>query len=246
MNSPDTSTATLPRLEHLERLLDARQLEPALNELHNILVAIDRHHGELTGVLWIPTNYSSSFQNNSVQFATRFIAAYGRLICDPDFSMTAGVFEPLQQFSRWIEALTSLSGFDSADSFARRLGEDTPLINIGPNTVLRFLSVYLPSSSIDLSFDVLRNATPAAFYVTALSWLGSRYCFRKEFCDRREALLEWIPGKLQDVTLGEITLANITEPYFHVSYAFTPHKHAIKADLISQLRQCLLKNGCLE
>ncbi len=48
------------------------------------------------------------------------------------------------------------------------------------------------------------------------------------------------------MTLGDITLQRLVEPFMHCSYSITPRKHAIKADMITQLRRACLRVGCAE
>ena len=235
-----------PRLEKLERLLNSGNLVQALDELYRILIAIDQHYGRLDGVRFVPDATRTSPEEACLQFATRFTAAFGRLVCHPDFSFTDSSFERLHQLTRWIELMSSLSGFVSADSFIRQLGADGPDIQIPPKDFPRLFTLYLPNSSIDIPFEVLQAANPAGFLVAALGWLGSRYCFNEAAAARREKLLDWLPGRFGDVKLGEITLANISEPFFHTSYAMTPRKHEIKKDLVAQLRRGLLAAGCVE
>ena len=242
----NTKDNVFPRLERLERLLDIRDMEQAQNEFYAILFAIDRGYGRLNGVQWVPAPDDISDIEKSIQFSTRLIAAMGRLICDPDFVVADAKFELFQHLSRWMELMASLSGFRSADSFIRRLGEDGNDLQIAPKDLLRFLMLYLPNSTIDVPLEMLQGANQVAFYVTALGWIGSRYCFGQTFFDRREKILNWLPGKLNDIKLGEITLANITESYFHCSYAMTAQKHALKSDLMAQMRRGLIEAGCPE
>lgn len=239
---PDAPT---PRLEKFEQLLDQNKASAALEEMYEILLSIDRQYGRIEGVQWM-SGFERDSEDAHVEFATRFIAAFGRLIRHPDFAFTDASFERLHQVTRWIELMASLSGFRTADSFIRALGDGGADVQVQAKDFLRLLTLYLPNSKLQIPLDTLYGSIPVGFCVAALGWLGTRYCFNQDAFDRREKLLEWLPGKLDSISLGEITLANVSEPFFHASYALTPRKHEIKADLIAQLRKALLKAGCVE
>jgi len=235
-----------PRLEALERYVDAGDTQAALEEAWAILGQIDRGYGRLTGVRWFSAPVNVPPEEQFVQFATRFVAAFGALMTSPRFKLGEIEFERLQQCNRWLELMACLSGYGSMDSFIRRLGPDGVDLHIPQQDLLKLFALYTPHSEIDLPFDVLWHGHHVAFALTALGWLGSRYCFNRSFFDRREKILEWLPGKLDQVRLGQLSMSNLTEAFFHTSYGVTPRKHAIKAQLVAQLRRELLAAGCPE
>src|SRR4030095_342578 len=53
-------------------------------------------------------------------------------------------------------------------------------------------------------------------------------------------------ARLDTIKRGDLTLARLPEIYMHCSYAITPRKHAIKADLMRQMRSACLAHGCRE
>jgi HMW1 domain 2 len=67
--------------------------------------------------------------------------------------------------------------------------------------------------------------------------------FHPRAFELRERLLEWLPNRLSELQLGSLTLARLPEIYMHCSYAITPRKHAIKKELMRQMRRACLDAG---
>ncbi|MEE8439498.1 MAG: hypothetical protein V3S07_07900 [Micropepsaceae bacterium] len=99
-------------------------------------------------------------------------------------------------------------------------------------------------TSID--FEQLWRADKISVASAFTSYLRSRYVFRPRAFAFRERLLEWLPEKLDQVTLGSMTLSHLQDLYMHCSYAITPKKHAIKAKVMAQMRRACLKAGVSE
>jgi hypothetical protein len=102
------------------------------------------------------------------------------------------------------------------------------------------------NSRYGLDLEQWWRANPAAAAAAFLHFLGSRTVFRPRAFELRERLLEWLPDRLGDVTLGSVSLSRAAEIYMHCSYAFTPKKHAIKAAIIKQMRRQCIEIGCRE
>jgi hypothetical protein len=83
---------------------------------------------------------------------------------------------------------------------------------------------------VDDCYRVLLTLHPAArlaLVLLAPVFQGSAHAHGK-----REALLEWLPGKLQQIDdLDDLPTAVLHHAYMFCSYADSPRRHAIKRDL---------------
>ena len=237
-----------PSLQTLERLVAARRNIAALHLALNILQTIDTHGGRLDGVSQGTTYSGTSEEDAAVLFATRFAAAFGRLLIERDLEITAEFYEQLLAQHRWIDLLFSLSGFRSSDIFLNLIAEDK---GDGRSTfegtnILRLLAMHTMYSFIDVDIDQFWHANPVASAVAFLNYISSRYVFSRRGFEFREILLQWLPPHLAEVNLGTLTLARLPEIYMHCSYAFTSEKHTIKRVLTQQIRRACIEGGVSE
>ncbi len=110
----------------------------------------------------------------------------------------------------------------------------------------KFFVLYSPSTGLNFDFAQCMQNGAAASTVAFLNYIGTRYCYSEEAFALREGLLDWLPGKFDHVKLGTVALSKSAAPYMYCSYAMTPRKHNIKADIIRQLRRFCLDFGCAE
>ncbi len=237
-----------PSLPALERLVADHRHAEALQMVLSILGAIDRRNGWLDGVVTNATAPHAKGEDAALIFATRFAAAFGQLLCEPDFKLTADQYEPLLIYYRWTELIFSLSGFRTSDNFLSLMSKDA---SEGRSTfqganVLRLLALLTLNSSINVDLDKFWRASRTGSAIAFLNYVSSRYVFSERAFEFRERLLEWIPDRLGEVNLGTVTLARVPEFYMHCSYAFTDRKHAIKRPLMEQMRRVCLEQGVVE
>jgi hypothetical protein len=241
--------ASRPSLAQFERLVASRNLIEALQTLHALLQAIDDRYGRLENVdvgNLGPAAYND--EELGVIFCTRFAAAMGRLIVDPEMTASAVDFERLILHHRWVDLIFSLSGFRSSDHlfpFLAKFGANGEMTFEGSN-FLRLLTILSMNSRVNIDLDQFWQANRVAAGVAFLQYISSRYVFSPRAFEFRERLLEWIPERLDEVKLGSIILSRLPEVYMHCSYAITPKKHDIKAGLMRQMRRASLEAGCTE
>ena len=224
-------------LEDFERYVFERKGDEAYRAALSILSRIDRAFGRIDQVQMRPTAERGDEATRLERFSTRFVAALGQLICDETIMPDRRIFAQILLFHRWIDLMFASSGFRTPDHFLRMLGvENEGGWSLKGDHILRFLLLFSPRADFNISFEKILQANPHMSAIAFLNFLGTRYCFTERSHDFRERLLEWLPGRLNDVQLGPIVLRNIAEPFMHCSYATTPRKHEIKADLIAQMR----------
>jgi len=237
-----------PSLPLLERLVAENRFAEALQMAISILQAIDHRAGRVDNVV-AETSYPGGTEEDiAVVFATRFAAAYGRLMTESRLEITTNNFELLLAQYRWIDLIFSLGGFRTSDNFLSLIAQDAgnnQLTFAGTN-FLRLLALLTMNSFINIDFDQFWRANPVASAVAFFNYISSRYVFSRRAFEFRERLLEWIPARLSEVKFGGMTLARLPEVYMHCSYAMTPKKHAIKRPLMAQMRRACLEAGAVE
>jgi hypothetical protein len=235
-------------LEDFERCVAERKGEEAYRAALSILGRIDRGFGRIDAVPMRAAAEPGDEAMKLERFSTRFCSALGQLVCDPQITPDPRTMAQFLLYHRWIDLLFAASGFRSSDNFLRTLGVDDEGKGwtLKGDQMLRFLVLFSPRSEFRIELASIMQTNPHMGAIALLDYLGTRYCFTERSHAFREELLEWMPGKLKDVKLGPIVLRNLAEPFMHCSYAQTPRKHEIKADLIAQMRRYLLETGCRE
>ncbi len=241
-------TTEFPSLPVFERQIAERRLGDAVYTAIEILHAIDARYGRLEHVHLGEITSDGTAEDIALVFCTRFAAALGRVMADPDVPLTTEDFERLLTHHRWIDLIFSLSGYRTSDHVVpvlARPGGGTSLTFEGLN-FLRFLILRSMNSRLQGNLEDYWSVSSVGTALAFLHCIGSRYVFWPRAFEFRERILEWLPGRLGPIKLGGLTLARLPEIYMHCSYAITPKKHAIKADLTRQMRQACLEYGCRE
>lgn len=237
--------ASLPRFE---RFVIERNHEAALLTAIVILQSINNRYGRIDRVA-IGNRDGSLTQDDAVlAFCTRFAAAFGRMIADPDFNLSMLGYEALLAQHRWLDLIFSLSGFRSADHLLPLLADDGSGDNwsYGGGRLLRVLAIRSLNSRSTLDLDQVWLANRNAAAIAFLHYLDSGCVVSARGLEFRERILQWLPDRIDEARFGAQTLTNVQYAYMHCSYAFTPIKHAVKAGLIRQMRQACLDAGCKE
>lgn len=229
-------------LDALELAWARRDLAATLDEILRLLQSLDDRFGRVDRIVGTGLTEERRLE----QAATRFAAVFGAFLCDPEAPLDGVAFEQLAIFHRWIELAFQASGFGGAEHLTPRLapGEGAAR-RLPPENLRPFLLAFSPAQmAVDLEQSF--RADPAAAIAAALGYLASRFCLTAGAHAFRERLLEWLPGRLAEVRLGELALQNIASPYLHCSYATAPDKHRIKRELMRQMRAGCLEAGCRE
>jgi hypothetical protein len=233
----------MPSLDVLEYAVAQGQREDAALEVLRILKSIDDRYGRLDGIEGV----ALAPDRRALQIATRFCAAFGRLITDTSVIFSPVTYEQLCAAHRWLELLFCASGFGTSDYLVPQLAVgEFGARRVPPEHVSRFLLIFSAAFGMAMNFDESLATDPAATIPACLGYLASRFCFTDAAHALREQLLQWLPDKLSQVRLGAISLRNIASPYMHCSYAVTPAKHLIKAPLMAHMKVACLEGGAVE
>jgi len=240
-------TTERPSLAEFERRVAARDQRGALAAAFAILHLINLRYGrvdrvEIDGVRGKPAGEVAEI------FATRFAAALGTLLTDPDFRFAPGEYPRLAVFHRWIDLIFGVSGFRSSDHLFELLGKrgGEGGLTFAQESLTRVLAMRSLGSRFGLNLEELWRTNTGAAAVAFLHYLGSRWLFNGAAHAFREKLLEWLPARLDKVEIRDSTLGRIVETCMLCSYATTPKKHEIKSVLLRQLRRACLAAGVAE
>ncbi|HEX4196367.1 MAG TPA: hypothetical protein VHZ26_02905 [Caulobacteraceae bacterium] len=236
-----------PSLLEFERAIARRDYPVALNHALMMLNVLDRTMGTLDGVDIGMAPAGIQPRDLYQRFATRFAAGFSDLIVNGGQSITPMASEVLFSHHRWIDNIFAISGFQSTDHLAVHFGGGAGgQWRLSAENLTTFLMLFNPSSTLDVNFDECIAANRPATIVALIAYLSARICVEPRACAFRERMLQWLPGRFAEVTLGTIPLQKMTEPFTHCSYAMDKGKHRIKADLMAQMRHACLANGCQE
>lgn len=236
-----------PSLSAFERHVARRDVDAAISEALRLLRVIDESMGNLNGIVFGVPFADATPKDLHIRFATRFCAAFGDLITLPGITVKAEAVELLFVYHRWTDMMFALSGFQTSAHLVTRLSDmDGGRWTLTGPALIQFLVIFGPSSTLEIDLDQCYAANPGATVVAALGYLSARFYVTERGCAFRERLLDWLPGKLEDMTLGRIRLAFIAEIYMHCSYASGAGKHRIKSDLIAQMKKVCLAAGARE
>jgi hypothetical protein len=239
------ATTTTPfSLETFEYLCYSRKREEAAREFVKLLNTLEVQYGALLG---IKADLGSTMpaQRNSALLA-RITSALSSLFSDPEFFLTPQGFNQLISWQRWITTLFAASPFGNTDHILRSMNVRGPgaELELTETSFVKFCLLYSPDS--DIPADVLalwkynRKLAAALFF----SLLAPRFLGTEAAHGKREALLGWLPARLDDVEdIDELPLAILHDVFMNCSYADRPDKHEIKRAIHKLARKKILKEG---
>lgn len=242
-----TSPKTMPSFLRLEKAAVAHDYAAAISEIIAILEGLQQGRGSFNGFQMGSRFTQGGDRELYHHLCTRYAAAFGDVITAPDVKIAAAEVERMFVYHRWTDMMFRFSGFQTSDHLLARLPHDAQdRLSLNGSTLVNFLLAYSPASDIGIDLDSCFRLNGIATLIAAIGFLAARTCVAPNAVDLRERILEWLPGKLGAINLGGIQLAFAADSYMHCSYAFTPHKHRIKADFIAQFRKALLPDGVAE
>ena len=181
------------------------------------------------------------------RFCTRLTSAVSTLFANPDFRPPTECFRLFLTLHEWIGMLFSATASGNADHVARYLNPRGPADQQflpGDSFIEKLCVLYSTESELELDFAALwaydkTTAARLALVLLAPVFQGSAHAHGK-----REALLEWLPGRLQQIDdLDDLPSAVLHNAYMFCSYADTPRRHAIKQDINVLVRRKLAQLG---
>jgi hypothetical protein len=241
---------TLFLLDHFEQLVYAQEHDAAIEQLTTLLALLQQKRGNLDGDFCASGIAALPSALQQQRFCTRAAAAITTLFSDPAFRPQASVFNRLMSMHAWIGALFAATPLGNTDHIVRCLYPawigDTPsnAASDAEGSLEKLCALYSGESDLTFELDKLwaRNRTIAASLALAL--LSAEFQGSASAHGKREALLEWLPGKLAQVgDLDALPTGVLHNAYMFCSYADTPHRHRIKTDINLLVRRKLDELG---
>lgn len=237
-------------LDHFEQLVYTQNHGEATLQLIAALALLQQTRGELNESFLASGMEDCTPAEQSQRFCTRLATAVSTLFNQPDFRPPPACFKLLLTLHEWIGTLFAVTPLRNADHVTRHLnprGAADGRFLPGDDFVEKFCALYSTESELNLDFAALwaydkKLAACLALVLLAPIFKGSVSAHRK-----REVLLEWLPGKLQQIDdLDDLPSALLHNAYMFCSYADTPRRHAIKRDINVLVRRKLKQVGLID
>ncbi|EZH80386.1 peptide transporter [Ectopseudomonas composti] len=234
-------------LEHFEQLCYSRQHEAAARELIRLLLIIDRHYGKLSGQFVLSVSPAISATDLEAHVLTRITSAITTLFSDPGFQISPTGFDQLINFQRWLSSLFAASAFVNADHILRALnlyGGEDGRFEVAPTELVKFCVLYSSESQLPLDVELLWQQNRNLTVALCMALLSPRFLGTPAAHSKREALLAWLPERLDSLdSLDQLPVAIIHDVYMHCSYADLPQRHRIKRSICRLVERKLANNG---
>jgi hypothetical protein len=239
-------------LDDFEQCVYTREHDKATEQLTTLFALLQQKRGELDNDFCASGLADMPAAIQQQRFCTRAAAAVSALFADPAFRPSATVIQSLMSMQAWIASLFAATPFGNADAIARCLhrswkgGSAAEGISsaAGQSSLEKFCVLYLSESNLTLELGDIWSRDPVAAASLALALLSSEFLGSASAHGKREALLEWLPGKLAQIgDLDALPTGVLHNAYMYCSYADTSRRHAIKADINVLVRRKLDELG---
>ena len=234
-------------LDEFEQLVYTKENYVASFRLIGALALLEHNRGE------VDANFLASDLNHlppeerSERYCTRLASAISTLFSRHDFTPVDDCYRVLLTLHQWFGVLFAGTAFGNADHVIRHLNPRGPTDRRflpGDRFTDKLSLLYSTESELEVDLAALwahdkTTAARLALVLLAPVFQGSAHAHGK-----REALLEWLPGKLQQIDdLDDLPTAVLHHAYMFCSYADTPARHAIKRDINVLVRRKLDQLG---
>ncbi|MGC2039161.1 glycosyl transferase family 1 [Paraburkholderia caledonica] len=234
-------------LDEFEQLVYTRQHIRASIQLLSAFALLQHKRGLLDESFLASGMSGLAPAEQRTRFCTRLASAASTLFADPEFQLPGECFRLFLTLHEWVGLLFSVTPFGNADHVACQLnprGAHDRQFLAGDRFVEKLCVLYSTGSEMELDFVALWAydkvlAASLALVLMAPVFKGSPSAHLK-----REALIEWLPGKLQQIgDLDDLPTALLHNAYMFCSYAETPRRHEIKRDINVLVRRKLTQLG---
>ncbi|SOE56805.1 hypothetical protein SAMN05446635_1137 [Burkholderia sp. OK233] len=234
-------------LDDFEQLVYTRQHTQASLQLIAALALLQQTRDELNASFKASGMIDLPPKEQRQRFCTRLTSAASTLFADPDFRPPTAFLRLFFTLHEWIGTLFSATGLGNADHVIRHLNPrgaaDTQFLP-GDSFIEKLCVLYSTESELELDFAALWAYDKTIAACLALVLLAPVFNGSPSAHLKREALLAWLPGKLQLIDdLDDLPSAVLHNAYMFCSYADTPRRHAIKQDINVLVRRKLEQLG---
>ncbi|RBB33101.1 peptide transporter [Burkholderia reimsis] len=233
-------------LEKFEKLVYRRSYELAGRELLALLNTLDRNYGTFAGNFLGRVQSSSVRDERDEHLLTRLTAALTSLVTDDRFQFSDSGFATTLNLHRWLSAVFAASPFRNADHILRSFGEgefDVQNLTVNKRNLKKFQLFYFLDSEIPIDMEAIWQYDKKLMAGLAMALLSPRFLGTEVAHQKRNALLKWLPSRLDEVDLGDLPGAILHDVYMHCSYADYSGKHEVKKPINKIIRRKLLEYG---
>ncbi len=234
-------------LDHFEQLVYTRQHVKASIQFIAALALLQQKRGKLddsffaSGIADLPPG------EQRTRFCTRLASAASTLFADPAFKLPPECFRLLLTLHEWVGLVFASTAFGNADHVTHHLnprGRDSAQFLPGDSFIEKLCVLYSTESELELDFAALWAYDKTLAACLALVLLAPVFKGSASAHLKREALMEWLPGKLRQIDdLDDLPTALLHNAYMFCSYADTPRRHEIKRDINVLVRRKLDQLG---
>jgi hypothetical protein len=234
-------------LDEFEHLVYTQQHVQASIQFIAALALLQQKRGALDESFVASGMIGLSSAEQHRRFCTRLASAASTLFSDPQFDLPPECLRLLLTLHEWIGLVFSATAFGHADHVTRHLnprGPDDKQFLSGDRFVEKLCVLYSTDSELELDFAALWKYDSTLAASLALVLLSPVFKGSANAHLKREALIEWLPGKLQQIDdLDDLPSALLHNAYMFCSYADTPRRHEIKHDINALVRRKLQRLG---
>jgi hypothetical protein len=234
-------------LDEFEQLVYTRQHIRASIQLLSAFALLQHKRGLLDESFLASGMSGLAPAEQRTRFCTRLASAASTLFADPEFQLPGECFRLFLTLHEWVGLLFSVTPFGNADHVACHLnprGAQDRQFVAGDRFVEKLCVLYSTSSEMELDFVALWAYDKVLAASLALVLLAPVFKGSPSAHVKREALIEWLPGKLQQIgDLDDLPTALLHNAYMFCSYAETPRRHEIKRDINVLVRRKLAQLG---
>jgi hypothetical protein len=234
-------------LDEFEHLVYTQAHDQALLSFLKALVLLHEKRGDLDAGFLASGMIGLTPDEQRQRFCTRLVSAVSTLFSRPDFRPSTEYFRLFLALHEWIGILFSATAFGDADHVTRHLNPRGPADKqFLPGDVFleKLCLLYSIESELELDFAALWAHDKVIAACIALVLLAPVFKGSINGHGKREALLQWLPGKLRQIDdLDNLPTAVLHNAYMFCSYADTPQRHAIKQDINLLVRRKLAQLG---
>ena len=234
-------------LDEFEQLVYTRQHIRASIQLLSAFALLQHKRGLLDESFLASGMSGLAPAEQRTRFCTRLASAASTLFADPEFQLPGECFRLFLTLHEWVGLLFSVTPFGNADHVACQLnprGAHDRQFLAGDRFVEKLCVLYSTGSEMELDFVALWAYDKVLAASLALVLLAPVFKGSPSAHVKREALIEWLPGKLQQIgDLDDLPTALLHNAYMFCSYAETSRRHEIKRDINLLVRRKLTQLG---
>lgn len=234
-------------LDEFEQLVYTQQHDVASYRLIGALALFERNHGELDANFLASDMADLPPELRRERYCTRLASAICTLFSQPRFRPVNDCYRVLLTLHRWLGVLFASTAPGNADHVTRCLNPRGPQDRRflpGDTFIEKLQLLYSTESEFEVDLAALWAHDKASAGRLALTLLAPVFYGSDTAHGKREALLEWLPGKLRHLDdLDDLPTAVLHHAYMFCSYADTPRRHAIKYDINVLIRRKLDQLG---